>query len=215
MSGPHLDQPVRTAGVPLTAARALVLLVHGRGATAESILALAGTLGRDDVAYRAPQAAGRTWYPQRFLAPLAANEPGLSSGLAALAAILEEAERQGVPAERQLLVGFSQGACLTLEMVARRPRRYGGVVGWTGGLVGPPGTRRDYPGSLAGTPVFLGAADPDPHVPWPRVEETARVLEAMGAAVTLRRYPGMGHSVNDDEIEAARQMLDAVADRDR
>ena len=222
MIGPHRNQPVRAAGAPLDQARALVLLVHGRGATADSILALAGELDRRQagprqsgpggVAYLAPQAGGFTWYPQSFLAPIEQNEPGLSSGLMALEAVLADADRAGLPSERQLLLGFSQGACLTLEFAARNPRRYGGVVGFTGGLVGPEGTSRDYPGSLAGTPVFLGSSDPDPHVPWNRVEETAGVLERMGAAVTLRRYPGMGHTIHREEIEAARGMLDAVID---
>ncbi|MEE8525508.1 MAG: dienelactone hydrolase family protein [Thermoanaerobaculia bacterium] len=212
MSGPHQGQPVRAAGVSLERARALVLLVHGRGDTAENILTLAGELGLEDVAYRAPQAAGFTWYPQSFLAPIEHNQPGLSSGLAALAAVLEDAERAGIPSQRQVLLGFSQGACLTTEFAARNPRRYGGVVGFTGGLVGPAGTERDYPGSLDGTPVFLGSSDPDPHVPWIRVEETAEVLEKMGAAVALRRYPGMGHTINREEIEAARSLLDAVAE---
>lgn len=210
MSGPHPEGPPRTAGAPLDRARALVVLVHGRGASAESILTLAAELERPRVAFVAPQAAGSSWYPYSFLAPLERNEPGLSSGLATLAALADEGERAGIPAERQMLLGFSQGACLTLELAARRPRRYGGVVGLTGGLLGPEGTSRDTPGSLAGTPVFLGSGDPDPHVPWARVEETARVLERMGGVVTLRRYPGMGHTVNAEELAAARAMLDRL-----
>lgn len=213
MTGPHQGQPVHSAGTPLGEARALVLLVHGRGGSAEDILGLARELGRDDVAYLAPQASGFTWYPQSFLAPIEQNELGLSSGLMALAAVLRDAEGAGVPTERQMLLGFSQGACLTLEFAARNPRRYGGVVGFTGGLVGPPGTSRDYPGSFDGTQVFLGSSDPDPHVPWPRVEETERVLKGMGATVDLRRYPGMAHTINGEEIEAARAMLDRVASR--
>lgn len=211
MNGPHQGQPVRSAGAPLREAQALVLLVHGRGGSAEDILGLARELGRDDVAYLAPQAAGFTWYPQSFLAPIEKNEPGLSSGLAALEAVLEDAERAGVPGERQMVLGFSQGACLTLEFAARHPRRYGGIVAFTGGLVGPPGTTRDYPGSFDGTPVFLGSSDPDPHVPWARVEETERVLKGMDASVDLRRYPGMAHTIDREEIAAARTMLDAVA----
>jgi predicted esterase len=211
MSGPHQGQPVKSAGAPLDEARALVLLVHGRGATAESILALADELGVEDVAYLAPQAAGHTWYPLSFLAPIEQNQPGLSSGLAALATVLAEAERAGIPGRRQVLLGFSQGACLTSEFAARNPRRYGGIVTFTGGLVGPPGTERDYAGSLDGTPVFLGSSDPDPHVPWARVQETAAVFEKMGASVTLRRYPGMGHTINREEIEAARSLIEAAA----
>ena len=211
MSGPHEGAPVLAAGTPIERARALVLLVHGRGASAESILGLAEELEEEDVAYRAPQASGFSWYPQSFLAPLERNEPDLSSALSLLAGVLDRAERAGLPSERQLLLGFSQGACLTLELAARRPRRYGGVVGFTGGLIGPEGTPRDYPGSLDGSPVFLGSGDPDPHVPWQRVEESAEVFERLGAEVTLRRYPGMGHTINFDEMDAARSMLRAVA----
>ncbi len=207
---PHQGQPVRAAGSPLADARAVVLLAHGRGSTAEDILSLTNELNRDGVAYLAPQAAGFTWYPNSFLAPIEHNEPGLSSGLAALAAVLGEAERAGVPSQRQLLLGFSQGACLTLEFAARHPRRYGGIVGFTGGLIGPPGTPRDYPGTFDGTPVFLGSSDPDPHVPWTRVEETAEVLGSMGADVTLQRYPGKGHTIHRQEIEAAAALLDAA-----
>ena len=215
MNGPHQNQPVRAAGAPLDRASALVLLVHGRGATAESILELGRELDIErgnagGLAFRAPQAAGFTWYPQSFLAPIEHNEPGLSSGLVALGEVLDEAERAGIPSERQVLVGFSQGACLTLEFAARNPRRFGAVVGFTGGLIGPPGTNRDYAGSLAGTPVFLGSSDPDPHVPWARVEETTAVLRRMGAEVDSRRYPGMGHTVNFDEIEAARELIAAL-----
>ena len=205
--GPHDGQAVLAAGVPLEEARAVVLLVHGRGATAESILSLSHELGREDVAYLAPQAAGHTWYPLSFLAPIERNEPGLSSGLAALGAVLERAERAGISSERQMLLGFSQGACLTLEFAARNARRLGGLVGLTGGLIGPRVERNRYEGSFDGTPVFLGSSDPDPHVPWERVEESATTLEELGAVVTLRRYPGMPHTLNGEEIDEAREML--------
>lgn len=212
MKGPHQDQPVAARGEATADARALAVLVHGRGATAESILTLADDFNRRGIAYRAPQAAGSTWYPKSFLAPIEENEPGLSSGLQAIRAVLEQAELDGIPPMRHILIGFSQGACLTLEYAARNPGRYGGVIAFTGGLIGPPGTSRDYPGSFGGTPVFLGSSDPDPHVPWARVEETAQVLSHMGATVTLRRYPGMGHTINFDEIEAARGIVDSVID---
>ena len=211
MTGPHHGQPVRWSGTPLERASTLVVLVHGRGATAESILMLAAELDRPSVSYAAPQAAGSTWYPFSFLAPIEQNEPGLSSGLAAIDAVLRGAAKAGIPSERQVLIGFSQGACLALEYAARHARRFGAVLGFTGGLIGPPGTTWEYPGSFAGTPVYLGSADPDPHVPWHRVEETARVFERMGAAVTVRRFPGMGHTVHPDEIAAARELIDAIA----
>lgn len=210
-AGPHQNQPIRAAGEAIDRARALVVLVHGRGATAESILTLADELDCEGVAYRAPQAAGRTWYPASFLAPIERNEPGLSSGLETIGAVLAQAERDGLPREQHVILGFSQGACLTLEFAARHPRRYGGVIAFTGGLIGPPGTGRDYEGSFDGMPVFLGSSDPDPHVPWTRVEESAEVFDRMGAEVTLRRYPGMGHTINVDELEAARGIIAATA----
>jgi predicted esterase len=208
---PHVAQPILAAGRPLADAAAAVVLVHGRGAGAESILGLAGELARPDFAFLAPQAAGSTWYPYSFLAPLERNEPYLGSALRRVGAAVELAARAGVPAERLLLLGFSQGACLTLEYAVRHPRRYGGVVALTGGLIGPDGTPREDSGSLDGTPVFLGSADPDPHVPRARVEESARVLERMGASVLTRIYPGMGHTVNEDELERVRAMMAAAA----
>lgn len=192
------------AGPVPAEAGAAVILVHGRGASARDILTLAPELNQPGLCYLAPQAAGASWYPWSFLAPIERNEPGLSSGLSVLGALMDRLAEEGIPAERLLLLGFSQGACLVLEFAARRARRFGGVVGFTGGLIGPPGTPRDYVGSFAGTPTFLGAGDPDPHVPWARVQESADVFRGMGAAVDLRRYPGMGHAINSDEIDAAR-----------
>jgi predicted esterase len=213
VGGPHAGQPVLAAGRPPGEAAAAVILVHGRGADAENMLALADALERPDLAYLAPQAAGSAWYPQGFMAPLAANEPGLSSGLALLRSLVERLARAGLPPERTVLLGFSQGACLALEHAARNARRYGGVVGLSGGLIGPPGTQRDYPGSLAGTPVFLGCSDRDPHIPKARVDETAAVLAALGGAVTKRIYPHMGHTVVADEIEFVRGLLAELAPR--
>ncbi len=211
-NSPHRQLAAARGGVDLQKAKAALILVHGRGATAESILTLQGDLDHPDFAFLAPQAAGNTWYPQSFLAPLENNEPGLSSGLEVLTKLTDEVEAAGIPASRTLLLGFSQGACLTLEFLARRPRAYGGVLGFTGGLIGPPDTPRDYPGSLAGTPVFLGSGDPDPHVPWSRVQETAAVLGDLGAEVTLQRYPGMPHTVNSEEISFARSLMEKALD---
>jgi len=201
-----------TAGVPLQEAQATMILVHGRGATAASILMLAEELDRDGFAYLAPQAPGQTWYPYSFLAPLEQNQPHLDAALATLENVLAQVAAAGVPAERIIFLGFSQGACLASEFVARHARRYGGLVALSGGLIGPPGTPRVYPGDLAGTPVFLGCSDVDPHIPAWRVEESAAVLEQLGAAVTMRLYPGMGHSVNEDEINFVRQMMETLTD---
>ncbi len=207
---PHSGQPVLSAGRALADADVAMILVHGRGASAEDILGLAGELDSPDVAYLAPQAAGHTWYPYSFLAPIAQNEPYLSSALALLGTVVERVTAGGIPPERLVLLGFSQGACLTLEFAARNARRYGGVVALTGGLIGPDDTPRDYAGSLAGTPVFIGSSDPDPHIPVERVASSARVLERLGASVASRLYPGMGHSVNADEIARVQAMVDDV-----
>ncbi len=205
--GPHQGQPVLRAGAPLDRARAALVLVHGRGATAESILTLVPEIDQPGFAYLAPQAAGNTWYPYSFLQPIARNEPDLSSALAALAGLLAAVTAAGIPPERTALLGFSQGACLALEFAARSARRYGGLVGLSGGLIGPDGTPRDYTGSLDGTPVFLGCSDVDPHIPKERVQHTATVLRRLGGAVDVRLYPGMGHTVNQDEIDAVRAMM--------
>lgn len=211
---PNGDAPqslrIALAGEPLEQARAAMLLVHGRGATAEDILSFAGELAQPGVAYLAPQAPGYTWYPNSFLAPIASNEPHLSNALATLDALVERILAAGIPVERVMLLGFSQGACLMLEYAARHARRFGGLIGFSGGLIGPDGTPRDYAGGFDGTPVFLGCSDIDPHVPKARVDLTAEVLRRMGAAVTERIYPGMGHTVNRDELLAAREMVTAL-----
>jgi len=210
-SDPHANQPVLTAGPAPEKADATIVLLHGRGASAQSILALYGELAAERCAAIAPQAAGNTWYPNSFLAPLEANQPCLDSALARLDALVTDILGRGVSSRRIVLLGFSQGACLALEFAVRHPRHYGAVIGLTGGLIGPPGTPRNYPGSLAGTAVFLGAGDPDPHVPFERVKETQAVLGRMGADVELRRYPGMPHTINDDELDYCRELLQRVA----
>lgn len=207
---PHASQPARATGTRLGEARVAMLLVHGRGASAESILTLAPALAMDGVAFVAPQAAGGAWYPYGFMSPIERNEPGITSGMRAIARLLAHIEAAGIPPERTFLLGFSQGACLATEYAARNARRWGGVVGLSGGLIGPEGTPRDYPGSLDGTPVFLGCSDVDGHIPAERVRESADVLRRLGGDVTMRLYPGMGHLVNEDEIEVVRGMLAAA-----
>ena len=211
---PHRGQPVLERGRPLGAAAGVVILLHGRGASASDILGLADALGERSLAYVAPQAAGGTWYPHSFLAPLRDNEPWLTSALAAIAALVGRADQAGIPRSRVVVAGFSQGACLATEFVARHASRYGGLIAFTGGLIGPMGTRFQYQGDLGATPVFLGAGDPDPHVPWARVEESASVLSGLGAAVTVRRYPGLGHAIDQDEIDEARKIVSKLAGPD-
>lgn len=208
--GPHQDQPVVRAGAPLASARGAMILTHGRGATAESILSLAEVLGATDLALFAPQASGNTWYPNSFLSEIKKNEPDITSGILVLSDLVAEIEQGGISADRIALLGFSQGACLTLEFGARNARRYGAVVGYSGGLIGPDDTPREYAGNLAGTPVFLGCSDIDGHVPLARVRHTTEVLTRLGATVDERIYPGMGHTINDDEVHAVRNMLTSL-----
>ena len=206
-SEPHRDQPVLETGHPVAGAAGAVILLHGRGGSAQDILALSREFPDPDLAWLAPQAASHTWYPYSFLAPLAQNEPWLTSALNKLGQITAELTAAGIPRERILLAGFSQGACLASEFVARNAARYGGLIAFTGGLIGPPGTEFRYTGSLLGTPAFLGAGDPDPHVPWARVEETAAVLSGLGAEVTLKRYPGLPHTISTEELAEARTLI--------
>lgn len=209
----HEDQRVLSAGVPLEEAAIAMIMVHGRGATARDILTLSDNFQEDGVAYLAPQAAHNTWYPYSFLAPITQNEPFLSSALATLDNLIERVSAAGLSADQTFLLGFSQGACLATEYAVRNPRPYGAIIGLSGGLIGPPGTPRNYDGSLNGAPAFLGCSDVDPHIPVERVNETEDVLRKMGADVTKRLYPGMGHLVNEDEIEYVQALLDAVASR--
>lgn len=182
-------------------------MLHGRGATAEDILPLARAFAQPDLAYLAPQAPTGSWYPYSFLAPLESNEPALSRALATIRELLDGLEQESVPADRVVLLGFSQGGCLALEYAARNARRYAGVIGLSAGLIGPENTPRSYAGSLLGTPIFIGCGDLDGHIPLPRVRESTRVLRTLGAEVAERIYPGMGHSINDDEINSVRAML--------
>jgi phospholipase/carboxylesterase len=208
--GPHDGQPVLMAGAPLGDAPLAAVLLHGRGATARSILDLASAIDQPQVTWLAPQARGNTWYPNPFLAPLESNEPWLSSALAGVVDLVAQIAATGVAGSRVVLMGFSQGACLALESLVRNPGLAGGVAGLSGGLIGPPGTVWPDSGRLDGVPVFLGCSDVDFHIPKERVLESAEVLRSRGADVTAILYPGMDHTVNDDELEHVRRLLDRV-----
>ena len=206
---------VLRAGPSPAQARLTTILVHGRGASAADIITLAPEIGGDDVAFVAPDAPGRTWYPYSFLMPMERNEPFLTQSLEILGRLVGELEAQGIDRRRIALAGFSQGACLSLEFAARHAAKYAAVIAFSGGLIGPPGTPRDYAGAFDGTPMFLGCSDIDPHIPVERVRESTAVLRRMGASVDERIYPGMGHVIAEDEIAAAAALLRAVTDRDR
>jgi predicted esterase len=208
---PHAGRPVEGAGPPIEEAVGAVILVHGRGASPADILTIADALGDERFSYLAPGAAGGTWYPYSFMDEIRRNEPGISSGLGVLDGLVGWLDEQGIASSRVVLLGFSQGACLASEYAVRHARRFGGVVAFSGGLIGPPGTEWDYPGSLDGTPVFLGCSDVDPHIPLERVDESEVVLRRMGGEVTKRIFPGMGHLVNDEEIAFARSLLQEIA----
>jgi len=205
---PHEGQPVVEAGLPLGRSPVVVLMVHGRNAAPANILDLARRFDRPNLTYLAPAAAGRTWYPHSFMAESDSNEPGISSGLAVLASLVDRVEAAGITRSGIVLAGFSQGACLVSEFAIRHASRFGGVLVLSGGAIGPPGTRWNYDGAFDHTPVFLGCSDQDAHVPASRVRETADVFTRMGADVTLRIYPAMDHLVNDDETAFAQGLLD-------
>lgn len=208
--GPHGGQPVITAGAPLGQGRCVMIMVHGRNAGAANILELSARLDHPDFTYLAPSAANNTWYPLSFMAEREKNEPDLSSALHVLAELVDTVEAAGILQSRIVFLGFSQGACLASEFAVRRAGRYGGVIAFSGGLIGPPGTTWSQTDSFDGTPVFLGCSDLDAHIPKVRVEESAEVFTRMGADVTMRLYPGMGHLVNDDEVACARSVMDRV-----
>jgi phospholipase/carboxylesterase len=210
IQGPHQGQPVLLAGEPIDRAKAAMVMMHGRGASAKDILELVSDLKQPGFAYLAPQAAGNAWYPNSFLAPIESNEPALTSALFTIENILAQLGEAAIPIERTIILGFSQGACLSLEFVARNASRYGGVVGLSGGLIGPDGTPRDYTGSLAGTPIFLGCSDKDPYVPKERVEFSASIMQKLGGDVTAKLYPNLAHAVNTDELRFVRAMMVAL-----
>lgn len=205
--GPHQGQDFQITGKPLDEAQGAMILVHGRGANALSILSLAEEFKQGEFAYLAPQAAGNTWYPYSFLAEISNNQPGLDSGLQVIADLVKHVEDAGVPAEKILIGGFSQGACLAMEYVARNAKRYGGAFAFSGGVIGPFGSPRDYEGSLDGTPIFVGCSDSDMHIPVERVHETAEIMQKLGGTVTEKIYPNMPHTINYDEIEHVQEIM--------
>jgi predicted esterase len=207
MPDPHANMPVAHAGHDLKGARCAVILLHGRGSSAENILGLATAFQDERIAFLAPQAANHTWYPYSFLAPIEQNEPWLSSAIAKVGSLIGSCVVAGIQLSRIAVCGFSQGACLATESIARHPAHYGALIAFTGGLVGPSDLQLQHGGSLAGTRVLFSSGDPDPHVPWPRVEASARELERMGARVELMRHPGRPHTIVDSELGAARSLL--------
>lgn len=209
-AGLHTDVSVRCSGAELKDAAYVMIMVHGRGASAESILELSQYFHHPDVAYLSPQATTGVWYPLGFLAPIEQNEPWLSAALVRLTEIVEFVKASGIPEERIMLLGFSQGASLSLEWTARNAPGIRALFALSGGIIGPPGTPREYQGTFNGTTVFIGCSDVDFHIPKERVEESAGVLQRMHADVTLRIYPNMGHTVNDDEVAFIARIIDSL-----
>jgi predicted esterase len=208
--GPHQQTNVAEAGVSSSEADAAMIMIHGRGATAPSILEMVSQFEADKkITYRAPQANGNTWYPYSFLAPTDQNQPGLSSGLQKIHDIIQELEAEGIAKKNIYLLGFSQGACLASEFIARHPAKYAGLIALSGGIIGDSVNMDAYSGDLEGTPAFLGCSDVDPHIPKERVNETEELLKKLGANVTKKLYPGMGHLVNKDEIEHINALLNS------
>ena len=210
-TGPHAGQPIAAAGTPLAEAEGALILVHGRGGSADEMLGLVELLAPPRTVCLAPQAAGHTWYPHRFVEPVEVNEPHLGSALSVLGELLDRVAEAGIPPERTGLLGFSQGACLALEFARRRAQRLGAVIGLSGGLIGdrvapPPAGARPF----EGMPVLLGCSERDPHIPIGRVRETDEVMRALGAEVVTRVYPGGGHGINEDEVDLARRILARV-----
>jgi phospholipase/carboxylesterase len=210
MTDHHKDQQVLIAGEPLNQAKAAMIMIHGRGSSADNIIGLSADLDVPGFAFLAPQANGNTWYPYPFMQPIESNEPYLTSALTVVEDLVKQVVAAGIAEDHIMILGFSQGACLTLEFTARNARRYAGAMGLSGGLIGPDGTPRNYPGSLDGTPVFLGCSDVDFHIPKERVIESAEILRKLGGDVTMRLYPQMGHTINQDEIDFVKGVMTAL-----
>jgi predicted esterase len=211
---PHKDQPTIFEGAELSKAKAGMILIHGRGADAQSILTLTTVLADKNFLYAAPQAKNNSWYPFSFLSPIENNEPGITSGLNKINSTFQYLNEKGISSDKIILTGFSQGACLALEYCSRFPQRLGGVIGLSGGLIGPNGIERKISGSLNSTKIFLGCSDIDPHIPVERVHFTEEHLTQIGGAVTKIIYPGMGHTINDDEIKNIKKIMNELSEQD-
>ena len=209
-ASPYAGVSVLQRGSPLEEAIGAVILLHGRGGSAKDILTLGGELDLPGVGFLAPQVVGHTWYPNSVLAPIASNEPWLTSALEIVHALTRRCAAAGIDTKRVAILGFSQGACLACEFIASYPQRYAALVAFTGGLIGPIGSDLHHTGKLLGTPVLLSSGDPDPHVPWERVQETAKELTAMGAVVHTQRYPGRPHTILPEELQTGRRLLESV-----
>lgn len=209
-NGPHQNQQVVTGGADIDKAKLAMVFIHGRGASAQSMMVFTNEFEGDDIHYRAIQASNHTWYPRSFLAPKEMNQPGIKSGLQAIYDQISELNKAGIPTDKIVLLGFSQGACLTTEFAARHPQRFGGIVGFSGGLIGEEVNPDNYQGSLKQTPVFLGCSDRDPHIPQERVDLTEEIFEKIGANVTKKIYVGMAHTINKDEIEEVQNIIDNI-----
>jgi phospholipase/carboxylesterase len=203
---PHSSQEILFEG-DIKSAKSAMILIHGRGSTAKSILTLTKEFNVDNYIYAAPQANGSTWYPYSFLSPLELNEPDLSSALNVIDSLIKKLNDSGIPYSEIILLGFSQGACLTLEYGARNAKKYKGIIGLSGALIGDKIDKSRYSGSFEKCPVFLGCSDNDPHIPEERVHQTAEVMDELNASVTKRIYSGMGHTINEDEINFIRSVV--------
>ncbi len=210
VNGPHQGQEIYTSGQPLEKAKAAMILIHGRGASAPSILDLANLLHHPEMAYLAPQAANSTWYPYSFLSPIPQNEPGITSGLQVIADLIATIEATGILKNKIILAGFSQGACLSSEYMARNAARYGGLLAFSGGVIGPPDMERNDSGDLEQTPIFIGCSDIDFHIPLERVEETAEIFQRLNGRVNKKIYPNMGHTIIKDEIDQALKVVSSI-----
>ena len=201
------SKQITSSGIPLNEAKKAIIMLHGRGASADSIISLAGQLNIDDFAILAPQATNNSWYPYSFLVPAEQNQPALDSALQLIDNLVHEVQETGIPLQKIYFLGFSQGACLALEYAARHAAPYGGVSAFTGGLIGDQLRPENYTGDFVHTPIFISTGDPDPHVPVSRVEESVKILEKLNAEVSLRVYNGRPHTIQFQELDLVNKLV--------